>query len=65
MGGRLIVEPGRVIRHTPKSRRLPDKLQELMMRCPEDARNLEKLVDFALRRLDGELPTVPFRRPVQ
>jgi hypothetical protein len=64
MGGRrLVVEPGRVIRHTPKSRRLPDKLQELMLRCPEDARNLEKLVDYALARLNAlpELP-MPARR---
>lgn len=63
-GPRLIVEPGgRVIRHTPKSRRLPDKLQELMMRCPEDARNLEKLVDFALARLNALPPiTLPSRR---
>lgn len=61
MGGPRLVVDHSVRRHTPRSRKFPDKLQELTLRSPNDARDIEKLVDFALLRLDG-IPSLPRRR---
>lgn len=41
------------IHHTPKSRRLPDKLSELCLVSPQDARDIEAFVDYALARANG------------
>lgn len=60
-GSRLVPDPV-VVRHTPRTRRLADKLQELTMRSPDDVRNLEKLVDYALARLDRDSLPLPFVR---
>lgn len=60
MGGPWLIPPPVVRRHTPKSRTFGDKLQELTLRDADSARGLEKLVDFALQRLDG--PPLPRRK---
>lgn len=61
MGGPSLVVDHTPSRRPPRTRPLSDKLQELTLRSPDIVRDLEKLVDFALQRLDGS-PLLPHRR---
>lgn len=56
MGGPRLISSRPIARVPLAHRTFSDKLQELSLRSPEDVRSLETLADYAIRRLNGELP---------